>query len=64
MEYQNRFNIVLPQGKAKKSFFDLTDEEHEEIARRVFEKVTIEAAKVGQLPEIGKDPSRKEPELP
>lgn len=64
MEYQNRFNIVLPQGKAKKSFFDLTDEEHEEIARRVFEKVTIEAAKVGQLPVIESTQSRKGTELP
>jgi hypothetical protein len=54
MEQHGKFNIILPQGKAKKSFFEMTEEEHREVARRIFEKVTIEAAKVGQQPVIGR----------
>ncbi len=57
MDYQNRFNIILPQGKAKKSFFEMTDQEQEEAARRIFENVTIEAAKVGQLPVVRRYPN-------
>jgi len=57
LEYQNRFDIVLPQGKAKKSFFELTEEEQQDAARRIFEKVTADAAKVGELPVIRKYPN-------
>jgi hypothetical protein len=43
MEQQSRFIFILQQGKAKKSFFEMTDQEQEEAAKRIFEKVTIEA---------------------
>ncbi|HZY82728.1 MAG TPA: hypothetical protein VFE50_24565 [Cyclobacteriaceae bacterium] len=57
MELQPRFTFILQQGKAKKSFFEMTDEEQEEAARRIFEKITIEAAKVGQSPVVRRYPN-------
>lgn len=50
MEKNGNYNIVLQQGKALKSFFELTEEEHKELARRVFERVSKLAAQVGALP--------------
>lgn len=54
MEKNGNYNIVLQQGKALKSFFEMTEEEHKEAARRIFEKVTKLAAEVGALPIIRK----------
>lgn len=56
MEKYRIYQIILPQGKAKKPFVELTAAEQQEAARRIFEKVTEEAAKVGQLPVIRKYP--------
>ena len=57
MEQQPKFKIILPQGKARRSFFEMTNQEQEEAAKRIFEKVTIEAAKVGQLPVVRRYPN-------
>lgn len=54
MEKNGNYNIVLEQGKARKSFFEMTDEEQLEAAKRIFEKVKRLAAEVGELPVVGK----------
>ena len=54
MEKNGNYNIILEQGKARKSFFEMTDEEQFEAAKRIFEKVKRLAAEVGELPVVGK----------
>ena len=54
MEKNGNYNIIFEQGKARKSFFEMTDEEQFEAAKRIFEKVKRLAAEVGELPVVGK----------
>lgn len=47
------FNYTLPEGKAKKPYYQLTEKERIKIGRLVFERATREALGVGQLPVTG-----------
>ena len=49
----DKIEIILEKGEAKKPFTEMTDEETNEAAERVFKKVVARAAAFGQEPVVG-----------
>lgn len=47
------FKHTLPEGKAKKPYYQLTEKERIKVGQLVFERATREALRVGQLPITG-----------
>ena len=58
MDISNPYKIVLEQGKAKKPFYELSEAERKEIARRLFREVTKLYEKFGLKPVTGDLPVR------
>lgn len=44
------YKIVLEKGKAKKPYYEMNEQEREEVSRRVWEDVKQRAAVVGREP--------------
>jgi hypothetical protein len=44
------YKIVLEKGKAKKLYYEMNEQEREEVSRRVWEDVKQRAAVVGREP--------------
>jgi hypothetical protein len=44
------YKIVLEKGKAKKPYYEMNEQEREEVSRRVWEDVKQRAAIVGGVP--------------
>jgi len=47
-----KYTIVLEQGKALKSAFEMNNEEIAEASKRIFKEVTERAAKTGRKPVV------------
>jgi hypothetical protein len=46
--------ITLEHGEAKKSIFELTHNEIEEVGRKIFEQVLASSLKLSSIPAIGR----------
>lgn len=46
------YKITLPKGRAKKSFFDLTEAEQLAVGVRIFERAKKAAEEIGEEPAI------------
>lgn len=53
------YKIILPQGEAERSFFDLTEKEQLEIGAEIFELVKKLAVEIGEEPAVIKHSARR-----
>ena len=44
------YKIILEKGKAKKPYYEMNEQEREEVSRRVWEDVKQRATAIGQEP--------------